>query len=160
MKKTAIVLFLLVAIILSSSGCSVIKLGNENSDLKNLQQKLGIVYSEGEYTITDTYVSGYITTNQTIIKLAIPIGKRLTTGQEIAITGITGAYLRTAEGKYVLGENEDLTQYINGKTYVLNDGAVLFINLMNPDKWTGNDGKSITNNTPITGMINIDFTIS
>ena len=156
MKKTTIVFLLVLTIILS--GCTVMKFGDQTSELNTLQN-LGLVYSEGAYTMNSVYVSGFITTNQTVIRLGIPLGKRLIEGQKVTVSAATGAYLRTADGKYILEEKADLTPYIDGAT-IRNDGAILFVLFKNPDKWKGSDGKNITNNTPITGTINIEFSIS
>ena len=155
MKRIAIVLLLMLTIMFS--GCTVLKVGNQNSEVKTLQE-LGLAYIEGDYSTKGAYTSGFITTNSSIIRLAIPVSKRMIEGTEIAVTSISGAYLRTADGKYVLEEKADLTPYIEDAS-IRNDGAVLLVRLKNAEKWSGSDGKRITNNTPIAGTIDIEFTI-
>lgn len=156
MKKT-IIIFLLV-LIMVLPGCTVLKLGNQNSELKAIQE-LGLAYKEGDYTIKKAIVTGCIANNQSVIWLGIPVGKKLVDSQGITITSATGSYLRTTTGKYVLEQKADLTPYIDGAS-IQNDGAILFVSFKNPDKWLGSDGEVIPNNTPITGTIDIGFAIS
>ena len=83
MNKKITVLVLVLAIMLS--GCSIIKLGDQNSELKALQE-LGLAYKEGTYNMEKIYVSGFITEYQTIIWLGIPVGKKLVDGQKVSVT--------------------------------------------------------------------------
>lgn len=155
MKKNVLSLFL-VLVLVFSSGCSL--LGASNTPSSDTLKTLGIAYSEGEYSLTQASCYGFLTTSQTEVCLTVPVSKRLVEGQNVNIHTITNAELRI-NGTYVVKLAADLTQYINF-AQIRNDGAVIFISLKNPDKWVGENNQLIPNNMPLTGRIDLTFTVT
>ena len=137
------------------SGCTVVRIGKQESETKTLQE-LGILYSSGNYSL-EASCTGYITSGQTAVCLYIPVAKRFAEGQTVAVLSVENAALRV-DGRYIVGNQVDLTPYI-AYAKVMNDGAVLYVRLENPDKWIGSDNKPVINNELLGGTVDIRFTV-
>ena len=151
MKK--IICIFLVFLTVIFAGCSF----SQSSDNKFLKQ-LGIAYTEGDYTLEVATCSGWITGANEELCLSVPISKRILNDQTVSVTSVKNAVLRSANGKIIHKAKTDLTPFIES-VKVKNDGVVLFITLKNPGKWKGEDGKAITNNSPVAGLVNLEFTV-
>ena len=154
MKKIVVVLLVILVVL---SGCSTTKLdGGIHSD--DTLKALGVAYSAGEYTMTFTFCSGFVTSSQTAVWLAFPVAKQFLDGQTVTVNSINNTELRI-DGAYIGEFHADLTPYVHS-TRISNDGAVLFVNLENANKWMNSNNKVIPNNTPLAGIVDITFTVS
>ena len=144
------VVFSLVITLLSA--CSVSSSGDR------ALKSIGAAYTVGDYSMVQASCTGFITTSQTEVCLSIPLSKKLLDSQNITVTEVKNAELRI-DGTYVSKLAADLTPYINF-AQSRNDGAILYVSLKNPDKWYGENGTLLVNNTPFVGRVDIAFTIS
>ena len=110
MKKILLIVILSATFFLP--GCVLAKTGNPASEAETMQN-LGIAYKAGSYTIIDVYCSGYITSGQTSVRLAIVTPKRFIEGQTVKATAVKDVSIRTVDGSYVYEQKADLTQFIN-----------------------------------------------
>lgn len=153
--KRIVIFVMLIAVLLA--GCSIINTRN-HSDNSKILQALELAYKPGNYSMKSATCSGFITSSQTGVFLSVPLEKVILEGQAVSVTAIPSASLRV-DGTYVGGYQKDLTGYIES-AYSRNNGSVLFITLNNPDKWTDANGKTIGNNLPIAGVIDIQYTVT
>ena len=156
MKKRLLAVLIAMTIVLS--GCSVFRMEDSAGSSKNVAAALGFAYPAGTYSMDGATCTGYVTSSQTSLYLAIPVSRKILDGQTIGVTSVTGASLRI-NGKYVLEDGAELTPYISS-AQAKNDGAVLFVLLKNGDKWMDSSNKEIANNSAVTGIMNIVFTVS
>ncbi len=153
MKKIVVLIFL-VSLVLS--GCSILNSKGEEASIKALKS-LGVVYSTGDYSMKGATCSGFITADQTVIFLSIPVAKHFYLGETVNVKTIENVELRV-NGFYVNNYQSNLTQYIKS-AQIKNDGAILFVKLENPNKWNTSDKKVIPNNISFTGTVDISFSV-
>lgn len=154
MKKALIVFLLLMSIVLS--GCSIFRIGNSTGD--SAMQKIGLEYSPGDYTITKAVCFGWVGSEQKDLVLSIPVPKNFSDNQNVIVSKINNATIRVAQGGYVQSYQADFTQFIS-EAYIRNDGSVLYIVLNNSDSWKTHKGQLITNETVVSGYLDIYFTV-
>jgi len=114
-----------------------------------------LVYSKG--TFADVYlhgVTGYIANNGKNAELFIPLlVTQDLTAQGLNVTAFA-ASMRHVDGGYLGGASEaNLLSYITSQLIHRQQGGIRII-------LTNNNGWGITNNTPLSGIVKITFTLS
>ena len=158
MFKKIFSVIIIFVVISAFAGCSLVNSNNPESK-EDALKTLGLVYTAGSYTINNAYCSGYITSSQTNVCLYISVPQLFLEGQTVKVTNISNVALRSVTGKGVGEYQGDFTQNISG-TAVNNGGAVLQVVLHSPEKWRDWENNIVSNNTPVSGYVDIIFSVS
>lgn len=130
---------------------------NNNMDLidtfaSSVESNLTHRRSAGTYTSQNQYgVYGFVTTSSTIASLFIPMVFNISVSS-VQVTSLVIS-LRVASGGYLVGNESDVTQYINSIQLRLAQG-IIQIDLKK------NDGFGVTNNTPFVGSATMTYVVS
>lgn len=113
-----------------------------------------VYYEHGTYIHNTIPAFAILTGGNKTITVYVPLGRQINPSDTVTINHATLSGLRKPSGGYIDDSGSDRTSLITSPGFKNVNTALLYINFTKTSNWDS------VNNIPLTGTVNITFTIS